>query len=291
MKDLFEKAFRKCKERWYLVLLAGVFLLALKIRLLTADLHWLQAYDPYFHLRYTSYVFNFGKMPVWDPLSYFPPGRPIIHPPLMYTLTAYLYKLFQGSVSSLMEFAKYSTAFYGAAMTIPAYLLGKEFSDWRAGVVSAVFIGTIPAALRRTMAGFYDTDALVLFFTILTIYFIARSFKKRDWTSYTLTAISMILFNLAWMPAWYVMMLAIGSTFVYLAVLTVIGREDWDSYVKKKGIFSGIYQRFNRALPRFVKLLIPVIAILIISTTAAKLLGRTPFETILNYVGFVTDPS
>ncbi|MFP4046084.1 MAG: STT3 domain-containing protein, partial [Candidatus Aenigmatarchaeota archaeon] len=182
-------------------------------------------------------------------------------------------------------------AFYGAIMTIPAYFLGKEFSDWKAGAISAAFMGTIPAALRRTMAGFYDTDALVLFFTLLTMYFIARSFKKRDWLSYSLTIVSMVLFNLTWMPAWYVMMLAIGATFVYLAVLTVVGKEEWKIHGKKKDVMPGFTKRLHKSISPFLSLFVPVIAILIISVVAAWLLGRMPFDTILNYVGFATSPS
>ncbi|MFP4046008.1 MAG: STT3 domain-containing protein, partial [Candidatus Aenigmatarchaeota archaeon] len=99
--NILEKTKKKAVENWPLLILAGLFLLALKIRLLTVGAEWLQAYDPYFQLRYTSYIFHYGQMPVWDPLSYFPPGRPIIHPPVMYRMTSMLYSMFQGSVSSL----------------------------------------------------------------------------------------------------------------------------------------------------------------------------------------------
>lgn len=291
----FEKAknclANKIKDKWYLFLLVGIFLIALKIRLFTAGTEWLQAYDPYFHLRYTSYVVNNRLLPAWDPLSYFPPGRPVTYSPLLYYMTGYIYLLLGGLFDSLLELAKYSTAVYGALVIIPAYLAGKEFSDWKAGVLAAAFMGTIPAAIRRTSAGFYSTDPFVLFFSLLTIYFFARSFKKRDWLSYSLTAVSLVLFSLSWNQGWYIAFLAIGSVFFYYIVLVLTGKEEWETKGKEKNIMPPLKKRVKKAYYPFKKLLIPIVVIFIVAVAGSRLLGMDPVGIITEYVNFVLNPA
>lgn len=285
------KVTEKVKDKWYLFLLLGIFMVALKIRLLSAGTEWLQAYDPYFHLRYTSYIAENGILPAWDPLSYFPPGRPTTYAPLMYYLTAYLFPIFESLAGTLINFAKHITAYYGAAVVIPAYLVGKEFSDWKAGIISAAFMGTIPAAIRRTSAGFYSTDPFVLFFSLLTVYFFARTFKRRDWTSYALTTISLVLFSSSWLQGWYVAFLAIGATFLYYIVLVVLSKEEWNTKGKKKDIKPSISERMSKAFNPFLKVLIRTVTIILIAITFSHLLGMDPMGTITEYTNFVFNPS
>jgi len=287
VKEVLNRLLDECKERWYLFLLLGIFLLALKIRLLAIDLNWLQAYDPYFHLRYTSYIAENGIMPAWDPLSYFPPGRPTTYPAMMYYLTGYLYRFFQGSFGSLIEAAQYSTAIYGAFMTVPAYLLGKELSDWKGGVASAAIMATIPATIRRTMAGFYDNPALVVFFSILTVYFFARAFRKHDLLDYSAAALSLILFSFTWEPAWYIAFIVGGSTVLYYIVISVFGKEEWKTENNRPSFF----ERINKGFGPFKKLLVPTVATTLVAIVAAHLLGLQPINRLMNYVTFALGPS
>ena len=283
-KEVLERIQDSCKERWYLLILAGIFLLALKIRLFAIDLNWLQAYDPYFHLRYMSYVAEYGWMPVWDPLSYFPPGRPTTYPPMMYYLTGYLYRIFQGSFASMIKAAQYSTAIYGAFMTVPAYLLGRELSDWKAGLISAAVMATVPATIRRTMAGFYDNPALVVIFSILTVYFFARAFRKNDLFNYSAAAISLVLFSFTWEPAWYIAFIVIGSIFMYYAAISIFGREEWKN---KKFSFT---DRIKEGWGPFKKMMVPTIATTLLAVVVAHLMGLHPVNRILNYVMFALGP-
>ncbi len=290
LKDLLGRMFNKCKDNWHFLALAVIVLLALKIRLFTVGTEWLQAYDPYYHLRYTSYIFHHGQMPVWDPLSYFPPGRPVVIEFVMYYMTAWLYAAFEGAFDSLLDFAKYSTAFYGAAVTIPAYFAGKEFAGKKAGVLSALFMAAIPAAIRRTSAGFYSTDPFVLFFSILSIYFFARSFNRRDLLSYSLTAISLILFSISWTEGWYIAVLAIGSTFLYYIVLTLFGKEEWKTGTEDKSNLPPLKKRAAKALGPFKNLFFPGIGILILAMIISHLIGMEPFSVVRRYTAFVLSP-
>ncbi len=288
---MIEKIAEKIKNRWHLFLLAGIVLLALKIRLFTAGTEWLQAYDPYFHLRYTSYVLEYGRLPIWDPLSYFPPGRPVIIEFVMYHLTAYLYMAFGGIADSLLEVAKYSTALYGAAVTIPAYLAGKEFAGKEAGILSALFMAAIPAAIRRTSAGFYSTDPFVLFFSVLTIYLFARSFKRRDLLSYSLTAVSLILFSISWTEGWYIGVLSLGSIFIYFLVISLFGRDKWMKGPEENRSLPPIAERFKMALSPSLKLFIPSAGLFVVALGISHLLGVEPFSVLRRYTAFVLNPT
>ncbi len=286
IREIFDTFLDECRERWYLLILIGVFVLSLWIRLLAIDLNWLQAYDPYFHLRYMSYIAEYGWMPAWDPLSYFPPGRPTTYPAMMYYLSGYMYRFFQGSFGSLIEAAQYSTAIFGALMTVPAYLLGKEFSDWKAGLIAAAVMGTVPATIRRTMAGFYDNPALVIFFSILTVYFFARAFKKGDLVSYSGAAMSLILFSFTWEPAWYIAFIVVGSIIAYYAAISVFGREEW----RNKGKKTDFYERIKLGFEPFKKLIVPTVGAMAVAIVATYLLGLHPISRIMDYIAFATSP-
>ena len=127
---MYKKFFKFLKEKWKWILLIAIFLLSFGIRLGTTDTDWLLAYDPYFQYRHTSDVVDDGMLSDWDELSYYPPGRPLVEAPLMYYMTGYLYIIINPLLGmTLMAFCKYMAAVYGAMAVIPAYFLGKEFSN------------------------------------------------------------------------------------------------------------------------------------------------------------------
>lgn len=214
------------RKHWHLVALLIIFLLAFSVRLTTADMKYIQAFDPFFHYRYTSYIADQGVLPDWDELSYYPPGRPMTAAPLMYYVTAYLFLLYRAlsPETTLFVFAKYITAAYAALAVIPAYLLGRELSNKNAGLLGALFIGMSPSILSRTMAGFYDTDTIVVFFSVLTMYLFVRLIKRVTladllakripaWREVVMATLGIVLFQLAWLPGIYIPVIAIGSVF------------------------------------------------------------------------------
>ncbi|MFB6088896.1 MAG: STT3 domain-containing protein [Candidatus Aenigmatarchaeota archaeon] len=277
-----------CRKRWYLIVLLFIFLLSLHIRLFTAAKDWLLAFDPYFHFRYTKYIVEKGFLPSWDPMSYYPPGRPLNHPPLMHYLTAYLYKIFGGGMS-LMDLTKNMAAVYGAIATIPAFFLAKEFSDWKAGLIASVFIGTSGAVLSRSMAGFYDTDGLVVFFTLLTMYLLVRAFKRKKLIDYTFATLGIILFALTWPMVWYVPIIVIMATVSYFILLTVLGKREWRE--GKNEQMPEIGERFNKALKSLKETIVPLLVIFAISSGIMWLLGYTPYDRILSLISFTSNPS
>ena len=131
MKNLYEKIIGVLKKNWKWLVLIAILLLSFGIRLGTTDTKWLLAYDPYMQFRYTKDFVEDGRLSEWDEFTYYPPGRTMsIIPPFMYYFTGYLFIILNPLLGmTLMIFCKYMAAIFGAVAIIPAYFLGKEFSE------------------------------------------------------------------------------------------------------------------------------------------------------------------
>ena len=282
-----QKIQRFARDHWKTGLLILIFLVAFQIRLSTADMKYIQAFDPFFHYRYTEYIVEGGVLPQWDELSYYPPGRPLNAPPLMYYVTAYAYMLFHAfsSGTSLFAFAKYMTAVYAALAIFPAYLIGKELSGKNAGLMAALFIGVSPAIMSRTMAGFYDTDTVVVFFSTLTMYLFTRLIrrvtlkdlmaKKREaWLEVVAATVGFSLFLLGWAPGQYIPIIAMGSLFVYAFIVAL---------ERKRSIGSVSSELVERIAP-------PAIAF-VVGVAVVQMLGYPILQALASLIVFAKDPS
>jgi asparagine N-glycosylation enzyme membrane subunit Stt3 len=95
------------------------------------------------------------------------------------------------------------SAVYGAMIMIPAFLLVRELSNKYGGILAAILVGTAPQILIRTFGSSYDSDQLVLFFILLTLYAGFYMFKKRSIPSCCLAIICFTAFLLTWNMFWY----------------------------------------------------------------------------------------
>ena len=195
----------------YLAVLAVLFLLSFYMRTLSINDGVLLDYDPVFQYRFTKYFVQWGFLPVWDELTYYP-GRLNTNPPLMFYLTGILARIF--SWVDLKTVAAYSSALYGALILIPAYLLARELSDERGGLLAAAFVGFAPQILSRTFGSSYDTDQLVLFFMLLTLYLGFRFLKSPSIKNFSLAFVGFVAFMATWQMFWVSFFLLLGSVFL-----------------------------------------------------------------------------
>lgn len=134
------------KKYLWVFALVFIFLFSYYIRAVNITPNRLLSFDPIFQYRYTYYIANYGHMPAWDELTYYA-GRSIdinTSPPLMLYITAVIYWLLKSFGLSLMTVASYMSAIYGAAIILPAFLLGRELSNKYGGLLSALLMGTAP---------------------------------------------------------------------------------------------------------------------------------------------------
>ena len=210
---------------WPLVALAVIFIFAFYIRSVNITPDRILSFDPIFQYRYTKYLADFGTLPVWDELTYYV-GRFVTFnesPPLLWFLTVVTWWILKGFGISLMTSASYISALLGAAVVVPAFLLGRELSNKWGGLLAAVLLGTAPQILIRTFAASFDTDQIAILFIVLTLWAGFYALKKRTPASFCLAAGSFIGFMMAWGMYLYTWFFLIAGIMVYFVVASVLG--------------------------------------------------------------------
>ena len=204
-----------------------IFLFSYHIRAVNIVDDRILSFDPTFQYRFTQYFVDWGFWPAWDELTYYV-GRPInseLLGPLMIYLTAILFWILKPLGFTLTTTCSYSAAIYGAAITIPAFLLGRELSNKYGGLLSAFLIGAAPQILIRTFGSSYDTDQMALFFLVLTLYLGAYMLRKKNISSFVLAFIGFTAFTLAWglwVYSYIIIAVAVAMNLI-LATFLVIG--------------------------------------------------------------------
>lgn len=194
-----------------LVALAIIIFLAVWTRSSTMDSPTVLDYDPFWFYRHAEAIENNNfQIPEWDKLSYYPPGRP--SSPFQgwsYTIV-FIHKFFQLFVPtfSLTTAAILSPVVMAALAAIPAFFLGRLFSNNVGGIAAAFFLVLTPTFLGISMAGYCDSDAPVVFYAVLTIVLTLFAIKKSQqslkksipWI--ILSILSNLLFVYNWGGGW-----------------------------------------------------------------------------------------
>ncbi len=229
------------------LIVIAAFALALKLRATPAliDPPWLPQFDSYWFYRYAKMtVDNGGTLPSWDPLSYFPPGRPTDKSTQFYTyLLAYAFMLGKGFFASLnlVQSTKWTAAILASLSVFPAYFIGKYMGGRAAGVISAIMIAVSPSILVRTGAD-PDNDGAVVFLTMFSLFAFARLLKSPNWKNTLLTITALTMFALSWYPFWYVVVVSVGGILLNISVAFA------QSFVKKN---NSLFQHvMKESMPR-----------------------------------------
>jgi len=160
--------------------LFAIMYLAVYVRSSTLSSPTVLDYDPWWFFRHArEIVENNMQIPKWDELSYFPPGRPYEAFQGWPYLMAVMYKIIGPLTgATLTDVAKWSTLIVAAASVVPAYLLGRMLSGKYGGIATTLFAMLSPALIGVSMAGYSDTDMIVMFYTLLSVYSILLALKR-----------------------------------------------------------------------------------------------------------------
>lgn len=268
-----------------LVALGAIMFLGTFIRSGTLDARTVLDYDPWYFYRYAEdIVQNDYKIPEWDGLTYYPPGRPVqISVGWPYTI-AYLYKfmsIFSNNVE-LMEVGKLAPLILVALIPIPAFLLGRLLSNNIGGLLTGLFAVTAPIFIGVSMAGYLDTDAPTVFYMFLSIFAIflviknsAKKFKNIPF--YIFAVVSTLLFVYNWEGGWFVLLLFLA--FIPAFIVFRLLEEMWH---QKKLRFH-----FKNLIPDTKTIFIPLIIIFLITNIIGYLLNfNTMFHALIGGLGF-----
>jgi asparagine N-glycosylation enzyme membrane subunit Stt3 len=140
--------------------------------------------DSYYWQRIIHYSADTGKQLYWDPLLNFPDGIRNPRPPMFSMSVVVPATIAQGMFGSLDDALGWtllwSTAFWGALTVVPTFFLGKETFGRRAGLVAAFFLAIMPSHIQRSVLSEADHDAFILFFIVLTFYFLLKAVKTQE---------------------------------------------------------------------------------------------------------------
>ena len=168
-----------------LILLISVliFVLGFAIRGHLLKYDYLFEYDPYWHLRVTGYALQ-GELPSNDPLGFYLTGgtRYTGWPSLLWGFTAWIYKIttFGASYNKelLMSYARVLPAIFGALIAVSMFFLGKKMYDTKTGIMMGLLSAVIPAFVYRTMAGFFEEDALGFLWMVIGFIFLVMAIER-----------------------------------------------------------------------------------------------------------------
>lgn len=149
-----------------------IIFLAVWVRSSTLSSPTVLDYDPFWFYRHAEEIENNNfKVPKWDELSYYPPGRP--QQPFQgwpYTIVIF-HKILQTVATSatLKTAAMLSPLIMVGLVVIPAFFLGRMFSNSIGGLAAAFFLVLTPTFIGVSMGGYCDSDAPVVFHAVFSI--------------------------------------------------------------------------------------------------------------------------
>lgn len=186
--------------------------------------------DSYYNYRLTENFIENGIIgdttkngEAWDLHSYYPPGREVAYPPLIIYLTAafyYLANIFATVPLTVVAF--WTGSLIASLCVIPAYFLVRKISNDYGGIVAGILVATAPTYFSHTFAGFFDTDMFTILLPLLVIWFLVESILapnlKKQVIFGVLSALSLLLFSLAWVGYIFYLVLVVIFVIAYFLI-------------------------------------------------------------------------
>ncbi|HTS32845.1 MAG TPA: carboxypeptidase regulatory-like domain-containing protein [Thermoplasmata archaeon] len=138
--------------------------------------------DSYYHSRVMTFIIQTHTNLVHDPLLKFPLGENNPREPLFDWMNAVLgivfAPLFGGNaVNAGAWFLDFQGPFWAALSVFPVYLIGKEVSSRRMGLMAAVIFPFIPASIDSSIFGYANYLSFYTFIILVVLYSWIRTVK------------------------------------------------------------------------------------------------------------------
>ncbi len=248
----------------FLLLLALLYFAAWT-RSSTLSIDVILDYDPWWQYRYAKDILdNNFKPSKWDLLSFFPPGRPEKITGWHYTMVFFhKFLSFFIPTTTFMETAKLAPVIMVGLGIIPAFFLGRELSNKWGGLLTGLFAIAAPTFVGVSMGGYCDTDAVVVFYTFLTIFSIFLAIKKIKIHYYVLATLITIWFIYNWGFGWYI------PLFFTLYIPGFLLFRLLENMIHERKLTINVKKLIVESKPT----LLPLIILLIIMNVVGTLLG------------------
>jgi len=271
-----------------ILLLLAIIYLAIYVRWSTADVKIPLDYDPWWFFRHSQEILENGLQPLkWDIQSFYPPGRPVDFQLGWDYMIAISYLAI--SFFAKMDFTRWAIiapTLAAAAAAIPAYLTGRLITNRWGGLVTAFFATLTPAFIGVSMAGYLDSDAIVVFLSFFSAFGILYALKKKSIFSYAVAVFSLWLFAVTWNQPWYILLLF----FLFVPFYWIFQVAEGLWYEGKRNLSSLLVEKLMLVVKNFLKPLLIISVAATAVTLATGFLGipvYDPITTLVNGLSFL----
>ncbi|MBN1539006.1 MAG: glycosyltransferase family 39 protein, partial [Candidatus Thermoplasmatota archaeon] len=145
--------------------------------------------DPSYHKRVIDFIQSDLYHIKIDPLLNYPISGGNPRPPIFDWTIALagfaLSPLFGFNVDNATWWVfEFAPTFWGALTIFPMYMLGKEVFGRRAGIVAAFLLAITASHIERSTLGFTDHDSMIVFFLVVSIYYMTKAFSVQKDENY-----------------------------------------------------------------------------------------------------------
>ncbi len=138
--------------------------------------------DSYYHSRVMTYIIQTHRNLVYDPMLKFPVGSINPREPLFDWSNAILGIVFApffggNSVTAGAWFLDLQAPLWAALQVFPIYLIGREVSSKRNGLIAALVYPFFSASINTSTFGYADYQSFYTFFLLVVIYSFLRTVK------------------------------------------------------------------------------------------------------------------
>jgi len=167
-------------------ILSIAFSASFLIRSQPADFGWeLNEFDPFFNYRATEYIVENGIESYFqwnDELSWYPHGRNVSQTSqvMLHVTAATTYWIF-GSGGNLYDFTILFPVIFGSLTAIVVFGLVRVIGGTTAGLFAALFFSVSLPIVIRGQIGWFKSEPLGLFFSILAIYLFLSAIRSKNY--------------------------------------------------------------------------------------------------------------
>jgi dolichyl-phosphooligosaccharide-protein glycotransferase len=210
--------------------------------------------DPYYWQRYAENIIDHGYMGdeikngvEWDNHQLAPIGRSIGGMDRFHTYyLAYEYKvmkIFSPSLT-LRESMFWYPVIISALTVLMVFFIGRKISSTTGGFFAALMVGINAALLNRTTFGRADSDAWVVFFSVLTAWIFIEALSAKNWKVRIALSIAsglaMGVYSTAWGGWWYMFYFLFGTAIAHIAYNMLTHRAELKQGIMKFAMHSAI---------------------------------------------------
>ena len=131
------------------------------------------------------------------------------------TLTYWIVKFLGVKLETAMI---YMSVFFSSLVAVPVILIANEYKVKMAGFIAALLAVIANSYYNRTMAGYYDTDMLIITLSVFVVWGLVRVLEKKDAKSLIIAPLSVLVYMWWYMSAFSLISILTGLFLLYTLI-------------------------------------------------------------------------